>query len=125
VKRRRERRGSGSSPRGTGGVSGVRSDLGVGFQDRKKLLGAPVSGGGVFGGRGSLTRDHGLKEDHLRLLDRGLDDLHRGAEAPRRQSGRIIPRLQRKRSKKSALTLKKMFLHNHFSILREFFCFVF
>lgn len=73
----------------------MRGDLGVGLEDGEVVLGASVSGRGVFGGGGRLAGHHGLDEDHLRLLDHGLDHLHRGAEAPGLQSRRIISRLQR------------------------------
>lgn len=75
------------------------SNFGVGFQDRKVLLRAPVSGGGLLGCRGSLMRDHRLDEDHLRLLDHRLNHLHCGTKTPGLQSRRIISRLKRQQSK--------------------------
>lgn len=90
--------GSSSSPWGTGAISRMRGNLGVGFQDWKIILRAPVSRGGLFGGRGSLTRDHRLEEDHLRLLDHRLNHLDCGAKAPGLQSRRIVSRLQRQQS---------------------------
>lgn len=70
----------------------MRSDLGVGLQDWKIILGASVSRRGFFGSR-SLTGYHWLEEDHLRLLDHRLNHLNRGIKPPGLQSRRIVPRL--------------------------------
>lgn len=71
----------------------MRSDLGVGLQDREVTFGPPVSRRNVFGGLGRLTGHHGLEEDHLGLLDHRLDHLHGGAEPPGFEGRRTIARL--------------------------------
>lgn len=48
-------------------------------------------------------RHYGLEEDHLRLLDHGLNHLHGGAESPGFEGRGIIPRLQKSKTKESSL----------------------